>query len=168
MQKSKLQLKIESKIKTAAEFVKIANNLKKEGKVLVQCDGIFDLVHPGHIDCFWRAKENGDILYVVLVADKFVRKGPGRPVFNQDLRAMWVAAVEGVDFVVVNDDYGPYRLMEKIHPDLLMKGVEYQTNPTEGFLRDKNLIESYGGKVGFVKELAHSSEILKSIYKMFQ
>jgi rfaE bifunctional protein nucleotidyltransferase chain/domain len=159
--------KAKSKIKTPKEFVLLSRQLKKSGKILVQCDGVFDLVHPGHIDCFWRAKAYGDILYVVLVADKFVQKGPGRPLFNEDLRAMWVAAIEGVDFVIINNDYGPRRLIGEIRPDVLVKGAEYQAKPSEGFLSDKALVESYGGKVVFVKELAHSSEILKKISHNF-
>ena len=158
---------VKSKIKTSGEFVKLVEALKQNGKILVQCDGVFDLVHPGHIDCFWQAKTMGDILYVVLVADKFVQKGPGRPIFNQDLRAMWVAAIEGVDFVIINDDYGPYKFIEKVHPNVLVKGADYKTNPTEGFLLDKELVESYGGRVGFVTELAHSSEIIKKIMNLF-
>jgi bifunctional ADP-heptose synthase (sugar kinase/adenylyltransferase) len=110
----------------------------------------------------------GDILYVVLVADQFVQKGPGRPLFNEDLRAMWVAAIEGVDYVIVNNDYGPRKLIGEIRPHFLVKGAAYQTNPSEGFLSDKALVESYGGKVAFVKELAHSSEILKKIIKIFE
>jgi rfaE bifunctional protein nucleotidyltransferase chain/domain len=159
--------KVNAKIKTPKEFVLLAKQLRKSRKTLVQCDGVFDLVHLGHIDCFWRAKAKGDILYVVLVADKFVQKGPGRPLFTEDLRAMWVAAIEGVDFVIINDDYGPRKLIREIRPHFLVKGAQYQTNPSEGFLLDKALVESYGGKVAFVKELAHSSEILKRIYQEF-
>lgn len=166
MKNLKLRSKVKSKIKTPEEFVLLSKQLKKSGKTLVQCDGVFDLVHPGHIDYFWRAKSKGDLLYVVLVADKFVQKGPGRPLFNQDLRVMWVAAIEGVDFVIVNNDYGPYELIKKICPDVLVKGAEYRVHPTEGFLQDKDLVESYGGKVEFVKELAHSSDILKKIYNL--
>ena len=160
--------KIKLKIKTPEEFLNLAREFKKQKKILVQCDGVFDLVHPGHIDCFWQAKAKGDVLYVVLVANRFVQKGPGRPLFDQDLRAMWVAAIEEVDFVVINNDYGPYQLIKKIQPSILVKGVDYKINPTEGFLLDKALIESYGGKVEFVKELTHSSDIIKKIYKAFQ
>ena len=159
--------KVKSKIKTPKEFVLLSKQLKKSGKTLVQCDGVFDLVHPGHLDYFWRARANGDILYVVLLADKFVQKGPGRPLFKEDLRAMWVAAIEGVDFVIVNNEYNFLELIREIRPHFLVKGAEYQTNPSEGFLLDKALVESYGGKVAFVKELAHSSEILRRIYQHF-
>ena len=156
------------KIKTPQEFIRLAHALKKEGKVLVQCDGVFDLVHPGHIDYFWRAKEQGDILYVVIVADAFVRKGPGRPLFDQDLRALWVAAIEGVDYVIVNNDFGPRKIMEEVRPDVLVKGAEYQVSPTDGFLLAKQFVESYGGRGEFVKELAHSSEIIQKILKVFK
>lgn len=159
--------KIQSKIKTPKEFISLFKKLKASGKTLVQCDGVFDLVHPGHIDYFWRAKENGDVLYVVVVADKFVQKGPGRPLFDENLRAMWVAAIEGVDYVVINNDLGPHNLIKIIKPDFLVKGVSYVDNPTEGFLLNKKLVESYGGKVKFVKELNHSTDIINKIYKTF-
>ncbi|MBI3589585.1 MAG: adenylyltransferase/cytidyltransferase family protein [Candidatus Liptonbacteria bacterium] len=156
-----------SKIKTPADFIALARELKKEGQVLVQCDGVFDLVHPGHIDYFWRAKSKGDILYVVLVGDHYVRKGPNRPIFDQNLRSMWIAALEMVDFVIINDDYGPRQIIEAVQPHFLVKGAEYQTHPTSGFVLDKNLVESYGGKVEFVLELAHSTDIIQKICRTF-
>lgn len=159
--------KIKEKIKTLTEFITLAKKFKKSGQILVQCDGVFDLVHPGHIDYFWRAKAKGDILYVVIVADRFVQKGPGRPIFNQKLRAWWIAAIEGVDFVIINNDYGPRKIIQAVHPNFLAKGAEYKAHPTEGFLLDRALVESYGGKVEFVVELAHSSDIIKKIYKIF-
>lgn len=157
---------LSEKIKTPRQFLVLAKKLKRLGKKLVQCDGVFDLVHPGHIHYFRQAKKQGHILYVALVADKFVRKGKGRPVFNQNLRAGWVAGIEGVDYVVVNNDFGPYELIKKIHPDVLVKGESYRRHPTEGFLRDKQLVESYGGRVFFSRELnIHSTDLLKKLAK---
>ena len=157
---------ITDKIKDPEEFSFIAARLRKQKKKLVQCDGIFDLVHPGHAAYFAMAKTQGDILYVVLVTDRFVRKGPGRPVFDQETRAMWVAGIQGVDYVVINDDFGPYKVIKMVRPDVLVKGDSYEHNPSEGFLRDRGLVESYGGKMFFIPETdMHSTEIFKKIHE---
>ena len=156
------------KIKSPEEFSLIAHDLRAQGKTLVQCDGIFDLVHPGHMALFTLAKTQGHILYVVLVTDHYVRKGPGRPEFNQETRALLVAGCEGVDYVVINDDYGPYKVIQAVQPDVLVKGESYITNPSEGFLRDKVLVESYGGRVFFVTEYMHSTQIFQRIHAAFE
>ncbi|MDP3710205.1 MAG: adenylyltransferase/cytidyltransferase family protein [bacterium] len=157
---------ITDKIKDPEEFSFIAARLRKQKKRLVQCDGIFDLVHPGHAAYFAMAKTQGDILYVVLVTDRYVRKGPGRPVFDQETRALWVAGIQGVDYVVINDDYGPYKVIKAVKPDVLVKGDSYERDPTEGFLRDRSLVESYGGKLFFIPETdMHSTEIFKKIHE---
>ena len=125
------------------------------------------MVHPGHIDYFQKARALGDILYVVIVADKFVEKGPARPLFDEVTRANWVAALECVDYVIVIDDYGPLQIIEKVRPDVLVKGKVYETEPTGGFLKDRVAVESYGGRVVLVKELQRSTEIINKIYSFF-
>ncbi|MDP3710206.1 MAG: adenylyltransferase/cytidyltransferase family protein [bacterium] len=160
---------VKTKIKNKDEFVSLVKELKGQGKKLVQCDGVFDLVHPGHIHYFAQAKSLGDILYVVVVSDAFVQKGKGRPFFDQDIRALWVAGIGSVDFVVINDGYGPYNIIEAVQPDLLVKGISYQKKATDGFLKDKALVESYGGKVFFSDELdIHSTNIFEKIAKSFK
>ncbi len=67
--------------------------LKALGKRVVLCHGTFDLMHTGHIRHLQRARQEGDVLFVSLTADKFVNKGPGRPVFSEDLRAETLAAL---------------------------------------------------------------------------
>ena len=126
------------------------------------------MVHPGHIEYFIHAKKQGDILYVVLVGDKFVEKGPGRPLFPEKVRAAWVAALEPVDYVIIHQDIGPYKIIEQAQPQVLVKGASYQTKPTEGFKHDRALVESYGGRIEFAPEPMHSSEIIQKIYKTFE
>lgn len=160
---------VQKKIVAKDLFIGLAKELKEQNKKLVQCDGVFDLVHPGHIHYFAQAKSLGDILYVVVVSDAFVQKGEGRPVFDQETRALWVAGIEGVDFVVINDDYGPYKIIEAVKPNVLVKGNSYQKKTTAGFLKDKALVESYGGKVCFSDELdIHSTKIFEKIAKSFK
>ena len=155
------------KIKSSNVFEQLGAQMRKNGTKLVQCDGVFDLVHPGHIDSFQRGKTYGDVLYVVIVADKFVQKGPSRPLFDESTRAGWVAAIECVDFVIVNYDYGPLEIIKKVQPSVLVKGRQYETKPTSGFLNDKAAVETYGGRVGYVEELQQSTKIIDKIYSLF-
>lgn len=138
-------------------FVK---TMRRSRMTLVQCDGVYDLVHHGHIDSFWQARGLGDFLYVVLVGDGYVNKGPDRPRFVEKTRALWLASLRPVDAVIINQAAGPQNVLERIRPEVLVKGSEYQTNPLPGFLENKAFVESYGGSVVYVKELAHSSQIL--------
>ena len=155
------------KIKSSNDFEQLGAQMRKNGTKLVQCDGVFDLVHPGHIDSFQRGKTYGDVLYVVIVADEFVEKGPSRPLFDESTRASWVAAIECVDFVIVNYDYGPLEIIKKVQPSVLVKGRQYETKPTSGFLDDKAAVESYGGRVAYIEELQRSTQIIEKIYSLF-
>ena len=76
---------------------------KSKNKKIIHCHGVFDLIHIGHIKHLQSAKNEGDFLVVSLTSDKFVNKGPGRPVFNYNLRAEVISSLECVDAVIVND-----------------------------------------------------------------
>ena len=80
----------------------VIKELKGQGKKIVQCHGCFDLMHPGHIKYFQASKEMGDVLVVTLTPDEYVDKGPGRPVFSQNIRAESIAALQCVDYVAIN------------------------------------------------------------------
>ena len=97
------KFKSELKIVTLDELEKTVANLKKHGKTVVMCHGVFDLLHPGHIMHFEAAKREGDVLIVTLTKDQYVGKGPGRPVFNQRLRAESIASLGCVDYVAINE-----------------------------------------------------------------
>src|SRR5438045_1855969 len=92
------------KLLTLDELEKKADALRKDGRRLVLCNGTFDLMHMGHIRHLQRAREEGDVLMVTLTGDAYVNKGPGRPVFSEDLRAETLAALACVDFVAVNHE----------------------------------------------------------------
>ena len=81
----------EKKIVTLEVLSEIIQRHKKQGKVIVHCHGVFDLMHPGHIMHFEAAKKQGDILVVTITQDQHVNKGLGRPVFTQDVRARTIA-----------------------------------------------------------------------------
>src|SRR5262249_24797107 len=84
---------LEEEMNGLAELGEICQELRAQGKRIVQCHGVFDLMHPGHVRHFEAARAQGDVLVVTVTPDRFVNKGPGRPVFNQRLRAESVAAL---------------------------------------------------------------------------
>ena len=94
---------MQNKILTIKELKLKIEKLRKKKKTFVLCHGVFDLLHLGHINHFNEAKKNGDILIVSLTSDKYVNKGPERPIFNQALRADAIAALNAVDYVAINE-----------------------------------------------------------------
>jgi len=91
-----------NKIKSVEELVAITRELKRRGKIVVQCHGCFDLMHPGHIQHLEAAKRQGDVLLVTVTSDMFVNKGPDRPVFPEQSRMKSIAALEAVDYVALS------------------------------------------------------------------
>ena len=97
----------------------------KKKKKIVHCHGVFDLVHPGHLRHFVYCKSKADILVVSLTCDKFVKKGLYRPFVPQSLRATHLAALEIVDYVIIDKFKYPYKLIKKLKPHFFAKGLEY-------------------------------------------
>ena len=95
-----------AKIQVLTELLSVCETLRAEGKKIVHCHGVFDLLHIGHIKHFEAAKKMGDLLVVTLTADKYVNKGRGRPAFSENLRAEAVAALAAVDYVAINRRVG--------------------------------------------------------------
>jgi cytidyltransferase-like protein len=114
-----------AKIKSLDELAEIIEHLKENGRCVVQCHGVFDLVHPGHIRHFEAAKRKGDVLVVTVTKDEYVNKGPGRPVFNHRLRAESVAALQVVDYVAINEWPTAAPTIRKLRPNFFAKGSEY-------------------------------------------
>ncbi len=118
---------------------------RRIGKKIVFTNGCFDLLHIGHVDLLRFCKESGDIVVVGLNSDKSVQinKGPNRPVLNQHERAHLLEAIEYVDYVVIFDSEDPHPLIEKVRPDILVKGQDY----IDKWVCGQDFVESYGGKV---------------------
>lgn len=110
------------KILSLDDLIKKVNSLQACGKVVVQSHGIFDLIHPGIIQHLNSAKEQGDVLIATVVKDKDVRKGPGRPIFPDSLRADNVANLSMIDYVCVVSDERPFECVKRIKPDIFAKG----------------------------------------------
>ena len=107
-------------------LAKAVADLKRKGKRIVQCHGVFDLLHIGHIQHLEQAKKLGDVLVVTLTPDKHVNKGPHRPIFAQDLRAQAIAALDCVDYVAINKWPLADRTIQFLRPDIYVKGTEYK------------------------------------------
>ena len=151
------------KMKSIAELAEIAAQAKAQGKTVALCHGTFDLLHMGHVRHIEAAKREGDLLMVTVTADAFVNKGPGRPVFPDNLRAEMVASVEYVDFVAVSHGPTADPLIKTIKPDVYVKGVEYKAegdDVTGGIVPEREAVEAHGGRIAFTEELTFSSSNL--------
>ena len=162
---------IDEKLKSLADLAAQADQCRSEGKKIVHCHGTFDLLHAGHIRHLQHARKLGDLLVVTLTADPFVRKGPGRPVFGEMLRAESVAALGCVDFVYVNHAVTAINLIEAIRPDLYVKGSDYLDASADlsGNIRDEvDAVRRCGGDVYFTDEITFSStRLLNNHFDVF-
>ena len=102
--------------------------MRSEGKRLIQCHGCFDIVHPGHIRHLRQARSLGDALLVSITGDEEMRKGTGRPLIPQELRAENLAALDCVDFVYIEPRPTALELLREVRPDIYVKGREYENN----------------------------------------
>ena len=141
-------------------------DIKSRGKKVALCHGCFDLMHPGHIKHFQAAKKLADILVVTVTPDKYVDKGEDRPVFNQNLRADSIAALECVDYVAVNKWPTAEELLRLLMPDIYVKGQEFENleDKTGKIQREYKILEELGIKMEFTHEIVFSSTQLLNKY----
>lgn len=143
-------------------------SLKLEGNKIVHCHGCFDLMHPGHIKYFQAAKKMGDILVVTVTPDVYVDKGPGRPIFNQHLRANSIAALECVDYVAINKWPTAEKTLRLLKPDVYVKGQEFENleDKTGKIQKEYEVIKKIGAEIKFTHEIVFSStELLNKYFK---
>jgi rfaE bifunctional protein nucleotidyltransferase chain/domain len=165
-------VKTESKIVTIAELAACARRFRAEGRRVVQAHGTFDLLHLGHVRHLEAARALGDILVVTVTADRFVNKGPGRPVFAEALRAEMLAALHFVTHVAISEAADAISAIEAIRPDIYAKGNDYQ-NPdgdlTGKITLERKAAESHGGVVRFTDEITFSStELINRHFNVFE
>ena len=152
------------------EIVKLSiilNKKKLEGKKVVLCHGVFDLLHIGHIKHFEEARKQGDVLIVSLTPDKFVNKGPSRPHFTESLRAEAISAIKCVDYVVINNSHSATSIIKKIKPSIYCKGPDYKNvkkDITGEINKEIKCILENGGKIYFTKGQTFSSSNLINNY----
>ena len=121
---------------------------KQRGKTVVFANGCFDTLHVGHVRYLAGAKEQGDILVVGVNSDSSVRplKGPGRPVLDENARALLVAALRVVDYVVIFSEPNVEKLLEELRPDVHAKGTDY----TADSVPERAVAERLGIRVAIV------------------
>lgn len=160
-----------NKILELNELAQRARALRAQGKSVVLCHGTFDLMHTGHIRYLQRAREEGDILLVTVTGDAYVNKGPGRPVFNEQLRAENLAALACVDFVAINQAVSAVEALHQIRPNIYAKGSEYRSHGddvTGNIVLEQKTVEKHGGQIFYTDEITFSSSnLLNSHFDIF-
>jgi rfaE bifunctional protein nucleotidyltransferase chain/domain len=152
-----------SKLKTLTELAAIIEKARKGGKSVVHCHGVFDLVHPGHIVHFREARAKGDLLVVTITPDKWVNKGPGRPLFTEKLRLDSLAALEMIDYVALNEWPTAVETINKLKPTFYVKGSDYadaKADVTGKIAEEQAAVEAHGGKLVFTEGFTSSSSHL--------
>jgi rfaE bifunctional protein nucleotidyltransferase chain/domain len=152
-----------SKIYGISELQVLVSSIRARGLKVALCHGVFDLLHPGHIQHLRVAKSLVDVLIVSVTADLYVNKGPGRPVFTHDVRAQTLAALQDVDYVTICENLTAIELLENLKPDFYVKGSEYR-NPkhdvTGMITKEISEVEKHGGQIYFTDEITSSSSLL--------
>jgi len=120
---------MKTKIRELSDLASALSNLRSQGRTVVHCHGVFDLLHVGLLRYFDEAKAMGDVLVVTLTTDKHVNKGPHRPAFTEQLRAEVLAALECVDFVAINPTATAVEAIRLLKPDVYVKGPTTRTPP---------------------------------------
>jgi rfaE bifunctional protein nucleotidyltransferase chain/domain len=153
---------LSSKIKNLPRAVSAIKKLKQDNKKIVFTNGCFDILHAGHVNYLSKAKSLGDALVIGLNSDASVRKlkGKPKPIVSQKNRALLLASLEAVDFVVIFGGLTPIKLIKTIKPDVLVKGGDWKKEKIVG----ADFVESYGGIVKslpYVKGLSTRDLIAK-------
>ena len=122
-----------------------AASLHERGQRIVFTNGVFDLLHPGHVRYLQAARSEGDALIVGVNSDRSVRanKGPSRPIIPENERAELLAALACVDAVVIFDEDTPADVIRRVQPDVLVKGADWAADQIVG----RDTVEARGGKV---------------------
>lgn len=137
------------KILSKPQLLALRAAARQQGRRIVHCHGCFDIVHPGHVRHLKYAKTLGDILLVSISGDVEVKKGTGRPLIPEELRAENLAALDCVDWVYIEERPTAAELLAEVQPDVYVKGREYEFNNDPRFQAERRAVESRGGRVVF-------------------
>jgi rfaE bifunctional protein nucleotidyltransferase chain/domain len=127
------------------DLLRERQSLRAAGKIVVFTNGVFDLLHVGHVRYLEQARRLGNALIVAINSDRTVRelKGIDRPIIPQEERAEILAAFRSVSYVTIFDDISPRKLIGELVPDVLVKGGDYTLNEIHG----REEVEAAGGRV---------------------
>ena len=155
------------KIMPIEQLAEILASLRANNKKTVQCHGVFDLLHIGHIRHFEQARKLGDTLVVTVTPDKYVSKGPNHPAFTEDLRAEAIAALDCVDYVAINKWPTAVETIKLLKPDVYAKGTDYKDagkDHTGKIIDEEAAVKAVGGKIAFTDDIVFSSSGLINRY----
>lgn len=142
----------------------ISAELRAAGKRVVLAHGCFDIPHVGHMAHLEAAKRLGDVLMVTVTPDRFVNKGPGRPVFPEHLRAIALASLGAVDYVAVNRWATAVDTIELLRPAFYVKGQEFRGKMTAALNAEEDAVLCVGGELVFTDEPEfHSTDLLNKV-----
>jgi D-beta-D-heptose 7-phosphate kinase/D-beta-D-heptose 1-phosphate adenosyltransferase len=130
---------------SVADAVALVARLRAEGKKIVFTNGVYDLLHPGHVRYLQAARAEGDALIVGVNSDRSVRanKGPERPINPEQERGELIAALAAVDAAVIFDEDTPHAIITALQPDVLVKGADWAADQIVG----RDVVEARGGRV---------------------
>lgn len=153
---------MKSKLKSRRALAEITRRLQRQGKRIIFTNGCFDILHVGHVDYLSNARKLGEVLVIGLNSDDSVRrlKGAGRPINKEKDRARVLSSLSFVDFIAIFDEDTPKKLIEKLSPDVLVKGGDWNKKDIVG----ADFVRSHGGRVitiPFVKGYSTTSLIEK-------
>jgi len=152
-----------SGIKTISEIKVLRKSFKDQNKKVVFTNGVFDLIHAGHVDYLTKAKALGDVLIVGMNTDASVRriKGDKRPILKQDERAFIISSLKPVDYVAFFDEDTPKEIIDELIPDILVKGADWSIDKIVG----RETVEENGGEVKTIEFVnsQSTSKIIDSI-----
>lgn len=154
---------IQNKIKTLPELLPVIHGLKTMGKTVVFTNGVFDLLHEGHIASLSQAAQEGDFLIVAVNGDVSVKKlkGESRPIHNENSRALLLASLLMVDAVIIFHEDTPLELIKQLLPDVMVKGGDYTVEQIAGA---KEVIAN-GGRV-VINPIVEGFSTTSTIQKM--
>jgi rfaE bifunctional protein kinase chain/domain/rfaE bifunctional protein nucleotidyltransferase chain/domain len=156
-------MRTHAKMQDLSSLPSLISELKKQGRKVVHCHGVFDLLHIGHIRYFEAARKMGEVLVVTVTPDRYVNKGPNRPAFTEVLRGEAIASLSCVDFVAINKWPTAVETIRLLKPNFYVKGSEYRNasdDITGGIALEKKAIQEVGGELAFTEEITFSSSEL--------
>lgn len=157
-----------SVVKSLNELIILRKKLKEENKKVVFTNGVFDLIHSGHVDYLIKAKALGDVLIVGMNSDASVKriKGNTRPILTENERAFIISNLKPVDFVTIFEEDTPANLIQNIIPDVLVKGADWSLDKIVG----RDIVEANGGEVKAIEFVNDQSttKIIKSILEKYK
>ncbi|MBU3956601.1 adenylyltransferase/cytidyltransferase family protein [bacterium] len=163
-------MKIDKKIKSADEIKDMVRALKKTGKISVLSVGIFDILHPGIIRHLQRAKKQGDILIAAVIRNGDVKKGPERPIFDEQLRLENAASIEFVDFVCLVDNKKSLECVKKIKPDIFARGESLKKRDEQAMKmleKEEKSIKSSGCEIYATGNISSSTNIINQFLDLY-